>query len=263
MQLIKRLIMALIFIPMILFLFWSGGFGLLSFLAVVSLIQVFELREMFLNKGIELPVLFIPVSMIVYVTMVYNLHYYTLIVFFGIFSYILSIDVIKNRLEGASARVSAAMMILLYSPVLVSTIYKLHQLSQGSYFLVTLIGLIWITDSCAYFTGIYLGKKRDIFAASPKKSREGFIGGVVSALLAAIISKFIFDFNWGQVFALGFSAGIAGQWGDLMESVLKRDLGVKDSSNLLPGHGGVLDRFDSLIIAAPTFYTFAIIFGWS
>lgn len=263
MQLIKRLLMALFFIPAILMIFWFGGFGLLSFLAIVAFVQVYELREMFLNKGIVLPVIIIPLSLIVFVTMALELHYYALISFFLIFMYIVSIDVIKGRLEGASNRISAAMMMLIYSSLFVSLIFRVRVMPQGKFFLISLIGMIWITDSLAYFVGVYWGKRRGLFKASPKKSLEGFIGALIGACLSAVAAKYIFDLSWLQCFALGFSVGVMGQWGDLIESVLKRDLNVKDSSTLLPGHGGVLDRFDSLMIAAPTFYTFAILFGWS
>jgi phosphatidate cytidylyltransferase len=99
-----------------------------------------------------------------------------------------------------------------------------------------------------------VGKHRNIFAASPKKSIEGFISGFVAAFIAAYLLGILFGYTNVQIIAMAVAAGIFGQFGDLFESILKRDAGVKDSSNLLPGHGGILDRFDSLLIAAPVLY---------
>jgi phosphatidate cytidylyltransferase len=98
--------------------------------------------------------------------------------------------------------------------------------------------------------------------ASEKKSAEGFIAGIITAFVFAyllnLVVKAIWRFDlladWKDIFAYGIIVGIFGQLGDLMESILKRDFQVKDASNLLPGHGGILDRFDSLIVSAPLFY---------
>jgi phosphatidate cytidylyltransferase len=120
--------------------------------------------------------------------------------------------------------------------------------------IIALLVLIWITDTFAYFIGMTLGKHRNIFIVSPNKSLEGFIAGIAFAFgFAFLFYKMGFLALKPALFA-AFSAGIIGQFGDLFESLLKRDFGVKDSSSLLPGHGGLLDRFDSLMFAAPMFY---------
>lgn len=263
MQLIKRLIIALIFIPLLLLIFWFGGIGFLSFLGLVVVLQLFELREMFLKKGFDIPILIIPLGMFIYIAIALEQYQYAIILVFIIFLYVISIDILRNRLNEAYSRLSAAMGALIYSPLFMAMVYRIRLLPDGRYLLLSLLGIIWITDSCAYFVGIYWGKHRGIFKASPKKSLEGFVAGIISAFLGAFVAMLLFDFSWWQCFALGFSVGLMGQWGDLIESVIKRDFDVKDSSNLLPGHGGLLDRFDSLMIAAPSFYAFAILFGWS
>ncbi len=114
--------------------------------------------------------------------------------------------------------------------------------------------MIWITDSAAYFVGRAIGKHKGIFKASPNKSLEGFLAGTFFSFVGSYFMMKFMGLSLPQAIAVAISGGIFGQMGDLFESILKRDAGVKDSSNVLPGHGGILDRFDSLLLAAPVFY---------
>jgi phosphatidate cytidylyltransferase len=118
--------------------------------------------------------------------------------------------------------------------------------------LIALFVLIWIYDSGAYLVGVSIGKHRLFERISPKKSWEGAAGGTLTALLAAyFISRYIPEIKLEHWLAIGFLTVISSTFGDLTESMLKRYFGIKDSGNILPGHGGVLDRFDSLFFAAP------------
>jgi phosphatidate cytidylyltransferase len=118
--------------------------------------------------------------------------------------------------------------------------------------LIALFSLIWIYDSGAYLVGISIGKHRLFERISPKKSWEGAVGGTMSALIAAyFIAGFIPEIKLAHWLAIGFLTVVSATFGDLTESMLKRYFGIKDSGNLLPGHGGILDRFDSLFFAAP------------
>jgi len=120
--------------------------------------------------------------------------------------------------------------------------------------------LIWVTDTGAYYTGKSIGKHKFAPSISPNKTWEGTIGGLVAAILAAVAFKlFILAFlTWTDVFALALLGGFWGQLGDLLESAVKRSADVKDSGSLLPGHGGVMDRFDSLIFTAPMYYLYLV-----
>lgn len=129
---------------------------------------------------------------------------------------------------------------------------------QGGDYLLFLFGLLWVGDTAAMGVGKWLGKHQLAPTVSPNKTVEGFVGGVVGALAIAVLMYF-----WRLphvpllhllICALGCS--LFGQLGDLVESMWKRSLGIKDSSNLIPGHGGVLDRFDSLLFAAPFMYVY-------
>lgn len=110
----------------------------------------------------------------------------------------------------------------------------------------------WVNDTGAYCTGMLFGKHRLFERISPKKSWEGLIGGGVFSIIAAIAMAHFFPFmSTATWIGLGLTVVIFGTWGDLTESLLKRTLGIKDSGNILPGHGGMLDRFDSTILAVP------------
>jgi phosphatidate cytidylyltransferase len=122
--------------------------------------------------------------------------------------------------------------------------------------LFVLIIMIWIVDSAAYFVGMSLGKHRNIFPVSPRKSLEGFAAGMLVRLLIVFI-LYVADVNFispGILLLAAIAAGVVGQLGDLVESVLKRFAGIKDSSRLIPGHGGILDRTDSILLAGSFIY---------
>lgn len=131
---------------------------------------------------------------------------------------------------------------------------------EGDYsphFPLAFLVMLWASDTGAYLFGIKLGKHRLFERHSPKKSWEGFAGGMFTSLLAAFIISIYFN-ELSLVQWLGMSAIIvvAGSYGDLAESMLKRSLSTKDSGSLLPGHGGLLDRFDGLLLAAPLVFVY-------
>jgi phosphatidate cytidylyltransferase len=126
--------------------------------------------------------------------------------------------------------------------------------------LLSLLFFIWASDSGAYLIGSKFGKHRLFERISPKKSWEGFFGGLGAAILvAAILAQFWEQYSFFPLAIIAAITVIAGTFGDLIESMLKRSLGVKDSGNFMPGHGGLLDRFDSILIAIPMVY-FILVF---
>ena len=124
---------------------------------------------------------------------------------------------------------------------------------RGGYLIIPILASIWLGDSAAYYGGTAFGKHKLFPRVSPNKSWEGAVFGFLFSLGAMIFAKLVvLDFlAWNNVIVLGIIIGIVGQLGDLIESLLKRDAGVKDSSAIIPGHGGVFDRFDSLLFVAP------------
>lgn len=122
--------------------------------------------------------------------------------------------------------------------------------------------LLWVNDSGAYLTGISFGRHRLMERISPKKSWEGFFGG---AFLAAIVAWFLSGWlgvvGRYQWIIISIIISISGTYGDLIESMLKRSIGIKDSGTIMPGHGGFLDRFDSAIFSFPLVFLFILVFG--
>lgn len=112
--------------------------------------------------------------------------------------------------------------------------------------------ILWASDTGAYFAGTLFGKRKLFERISPKKSWEGFLGGAILALIFVFgLSRFLHSLSTEQWFTVGFIIIIGGTFGDLIESLLKRSIEIKDSGDALPGHGGFLDRFDGLLISAP------------
>jgi phosphatidate cytidylyltransferase len=130
------------------------------------------------------------------------------------------------------------------------------------YFALLIFIFVWINDTFAYLTGITFGKHPLFQRVSPKKSWEGFWGGFMIVVLSSLAVAYYFPaiINWRHSLALGILTVIFATWGDLVESLLKRACGVKDSGTLLPGHGGILDRFDSVILAAPAVFIYMELF---
>ncbi len=117
--------------------------------------------------------------------------------------------------------------------------------------------MLWANDTGAYLVGRWLGRTKLFERHSPKKTWEGFFGGVViAALVGVILSQFYTELAWRRWVSIGIIIGCFGTLGDLTESMLKRSLNVKDSGTILPGHGGLLDRFDGLLLAAPVVFTY-------
>lgn len=122
--------------------------------------------------------------------------------------------------------------------------------------------LLWANDTAAYLTGVSLGRHRLMERISPKKSWEGFFGGLVITILVAwLLSGWLGVVDTAGWIIISVIISIAGTYGDLIESMLKRSMGVKDSGTIMPGHGGFLDRFDSAIISFPFVYLFISLFG--
>jgi len=117
--------------------------------------------------------------------------------------------------------------------------------------------LLWSNDTGAYLVGRSFGKTKLFERHSPKKTWEGFIGGIIiSAGIALIIGHFFVELKWNQWVSIAILISCFGTLGDLVESMFKRSINVKDSGGILPGHGGLLDRFDGLLLAAPVVYTY-------
>lgn len=134
-------------------------------------------------------------------------------------------------------------------------------IENGLFFVFLILILVWSTDSGAYFAGRKFGKRKLSPSISPKKTIEGSLGGVILAILMGSVFLLIIPLfnNWLIALLFMLTVSLVGQLGDLVESAFKRHYAVKDSGNVLPGHGGILDRFDSLIFVMPIIYLLGFI----
>ena len=150
--------------------------------------------------------------------------------------------------------------ILVSPPFMLSNLNTIPWFPRFAAVPLGIVLLIWANDTFAYFTGSLLGKHKMAPSISPKKTWEGFAGGMIAALTVAFLISLNFNiFNVVQWMVTGLLVSVFGSAGDFFESWLKRKAGVKDSGTLLPGHGGFLDRFDALIFCVP-FVTMYLLF---
>jgi phosphatidate cytidylyltransferase len=163
---------------------------------------------------------------------------------------------------GYQRDVTASALIAVYVPFLAGFAALLAVPDDGAWRILVTLAAVVLSDTGGYAFGVFLGRHPMAPSVSPKKSWEGFAGSVLSAAIGgALLLYFLFDVDpwWGAVF--GAAVSVAAVLGDLAESMIKRDLGVKDMSNLLPGHGGLMDRFDSILFALPTAYLLLSLFA--
>lgn len=163
------------------------------------------------------------------------------------------ISQMQLSLKSAAACVFSGVVI----PFMFSSLLRILMLPNGQYFIMIPFIMAFLSDVGAYFIGIFFGKHKLCPHVSPKKTVEGFVGGIATAVLGMLLYAWIlqnsFQFNVHYPIALiyGFLGALCGVFGDLSMSVIKRQTGIKDYGKLIPGHGGILDRFDSVMLTAP------------
>ena len=177
------------------------------------------------------------------------------------------IEILNAKIEPLH-NISNTILAILFVPTLLGTIIHLRQMDHIYYSNVTLLLFIsvWLCDTAAFIFGTKLGKKKILPKISPKKSWVGSFSGFVASMLTFFIA-WKFDYLGGSYsltdcLVFGFISGVFGQFGDFGESLLKRDVGVKDSGDILRGHGGILDRFDSLLFSSPMIYIYLLVFNY-
>ncbi len=179
-----------------------------------------------------------------------------------LFAYVLLFPAYHGR------EVTAACFSFLYAPVMLSFLYLIRDgFLMGKYLVWFVFLCSWGSDTCAYAVGVLIGKHKMTPKLSPKKSIEGAVGGVVgaallSALYACLMERYFsmpsytesYSLSIGAAAALGAAGALVSMVGDLAASAFKRDYGIKDYGKLIPGHGGIMDRFDSMIVTAPLIF---------
>ncbi|TET08641.1 phosphatidate cytidylyltransferase [Candidatus Aerophobetes bacterium] len=260
---LKRIIIALIFIPLLIFFILRGGIVFLGLVCIIIGGGLFEFyqgmkkedRNLFLIEGICLG-LVVPVSVYLWGEGILPL-ILTLSIFFLFLRQFL-----KFETQQAFINISLTLGGILYISVLFSYILILRNNPpltgagslSGAKLVMTVFFVTWMADTSAYFIGGKWGRHKLFPRFSPYKSLEGLVGAVLVSCIAMFISQLWLSFSLTHTLILGISVGIIGQMGDFFESMLKREVKIKDFGKILPGHGGVLDRFDSLLFTIPFFY---------
>jgi phosphatidate cytidylyltransferase len=157
--------------------------------------------------------------------------------------------------DGFVRDVTAGVFVTMYLPLLAGYAALLLRADDGADRVVVFIAVTVLSDIGGYVAGVLFGRHPMAPTISPKKSWEGFAGSALfTAVGGALLVTLLLDGQWWEGVVIGLAAMVAGTLGDLGESMIKRDLGIKDMGSLLPGHGGIMDRLDSLLLAAPVTY---------
>src|SRR5690554_2629964 len=242
----------------------NSGLLLELFVALLISIGVWEYHKLARATGINTSFpLMLGIGLTYFITQVVSVHFdrsFILLDNIGILFFLTvlgSFFISRNHLEvkGFLPYVAANLFGVVYPGVLFTYIILIRGISSpfGWQALLFLFTTIWGNDTGAYFIGSFLGKTPLAPKISPKKTVEGALGGLFLGALAGSVLGIIFHFSW-SIIPLSIVIGIIGQIGDLLESQIKRGAGIKDSGWIVLGHGGVLDRFDSILLALPFLY---------
>ncbi len=281
-KLLQRLLTFFIGIPLVLFVVYIPLYNhialniVIIFVSFISSIEIYNLFNTKLPMQNKFVVIFLSLlisisSLICTQTgMDFSLTTFVLISSFLI---LLTLEIFTPNTKEATTeevfsdsniKLSASLFVLVYGGFMLSFISRMTILENATPYLMIFLLMVFICDSSAWLFGMTLGKNnRGFIKASPNKSIAGFIGGIAGSIASGILGWFIwpeaFSGSISKIIILGFIIGITSILGDLSESVFKRSAGCKDSGNIIPGRGGILDSVDSILMSAPVYY-FIIIF---
>lgn len=260
---LKRIISAIIGVPLLIFILLKGGFYLYIATMVITLIGLYEFYHAMTHKKFK-PINFIGYGLTIIMLTIF---YFSFDLIYLLASIILAIIIISALQLMESQYSIVDVSITLYGFFYVATLLGHIILTGGleNNKIIWLIFIIaWSTDTFAYFGGYFFGKKKLCPRISPKKTVEGAISGIIGSMLSCGIFAYIFFIQYMEyvimIILLGMIGSVLSQIGDLTASQIKRYVGIKDFGSIIPGHGGVLDRFDSILFTAPVVYYFFTIF---
>lgn len=261
-----RILVAVLAIPVIIGFSMWGGWYFVAFVSAISFASFFEFHLLLAAKSVHSNLVIGIISILALILNAFLSFMPPALLFLIIIALLLLTELFRKN-GSEIYNLGGSLFGIFYIGFFTSYLILIRELysgelpmlyDRGGYLIITIMATIWVCDSAAYFLGLAFGKHKLFPRVSPKKSWEGAIAGFVFSIIAVIAAKYIMlDFmTWTQIIGVGLIVGVFGQIGDLIESLIKRDANVKDSSSFIPGHGGVFDRFDSLIFSAPLVYLF-------
>lgn len=264
MQLGTRIATALVGIPLILAVDYWGGWPFAALLALAAAVGAAEFYTLVRRAGYR-PLAVLGIAAATAAAALPLLPVPTQAAWIGILVLVLVLSAARLLAPGRYRTSSLldwclTLLPVLYVGILLGHLGLLRELRAGAWWVLSALAATWAYDTGAFFAGSLWGRHPFMTHISPKKTREGVAGGLLLATLAGLVASATTGIAAWQGLALGFLIGAAAQLGDLVESALKRQTGAKDSGVLVPGHGGVLDRVDSLLLTgALTYYAAALL----
>lgn len=260
----QRVLTACVFVPVLLMLVFWGGLPLFAGIVLVTVVGIHEFGLMMQGRGVRWQNYLNMIAALVFLTCV--AWHFAAVLIWAIIVYIVLMIIWGRRNFVSYSEIVLTMIGVLYISCGFGLMTSIRLSYESWLYLLLIILAIWVTDSGAYIIGSKIGKHKLAPRISPKKTVEGFVGGTVSAVvLCTILAVEFIGIGVGYALVIILIVSLLAHLGDLLESLFKRWAGVKDSGNFFPGHGGVLDRFDSLLLAAPAacllFYLYEILKG--
>ena len=248
----------------------AGGLWFLSIILVITLLGAKEYTEILSNKGFLPSLKIMLASVILFAIVCYNNRADLMPLVFTISAFMSFMWVLFRGRQPYIANVATTLLGVMYVAWFPMHLLFLRNLGtevssgipypEGACYTFMLFICVIITDTFCYYFGCKYGKHKLSKVISPNKTIEGAIGGTVMCVIASLIMGLWIHLAWYHAIILGLLIAVFAQIGDLCESMIKRDAGVKDSSHILPGHGGFLDRVDSYILTIPVMYYYLIYF---
>ena len=263
----KRVLASVIFLPCLIIIARRGGFYYLALIDIMILIGLWEFYKMMEAKGLRpykaLGILSgLALSWYVFFQQGVYANFFLSVIFIGI----MTLELVRREKGLAVYHISVTIFGVFYVAWLGSHLILLRELphlkeldySLGFSFVMVVFVLTWCYDTGAFFVGMWFGKHKIFPKVSPGKTAEGVLGGVIFSIIGSLAVRLILAPYLSVIHAVGLAliSSIVGQLGDLVESMIKRDVKIKDASATIPGHGGVLDRFDSVLFTSPLIYYF-------
>lgn len=268
-----RLLSGIVLVAIMVVTLYLGGLASLLMVGFISVVGVYELMRIPENASKALLVVTEFATLILYVLLglgyTFESYQYYYLLLLSVFMMVLMCFYVFGYPRYELKDIMLPFFAFFYVTVMLSYIFQVRFLPNGGAYVVLVFLSAWGNDTCAYCVGVLFGKHKMSPKLSPKKSIEGFVGGVVGAAILGVLYALLFGYitkepvTAGLIIAFAAICGIGGMIsvvGDLAASAIKRQYEIKDYGKLIPGHGGILDRFDSMIMTAPIVYYLITIF---